>query len=117
MIPCCSTLVHLIAELAGGSLEHMATISIPTPIFLETVADHPEGLWLAAPKVFPWPSHFSNCPFDGYNWQVCTCPHVIRQLSTVQIDFPALDEAITQAIGLILPEADDQPAIAQQRSE
>ena len=53
-----------------------------TPIFDETLLSHPKELWIAAPRTFPWPKHFSQCPFDGYNWQVCTCEHVRRQLDS-----------------------------------
>lgn len=52
-----------------------------TPIFDATLTSHPEELWLTAPKLFPWPKHYNRCRFDGYNWHVCTCPHVRRQLA------------------------------------
>ena len=46
-----------------------------TPVFDEVVAEYPKDLWSAAPKVFPSPPHEKVCPYDGYNWQVCTCGH------------------------------------------
>lgn len=68
-----------------------------TPIFDEALRSHPraESLWLSGPKVFPWPSHFSECPFDGYNWHVCTCPHVQAQITALyDMSVPELKELV-----------------------
>jgi len=46
-----------------------------TPVFDEVVAEYPKDLWSAAPQVFPNPAHKPECPYDGYNWHVCTCGH------------------------------------------
>ena len=46
-----------------------------TPVFDEVVAEYPKDLWSCAPHVFGAPAHRSECPYDGYNWQVCTCGH------------------------------------------
>lgn len=45
-----------------------------TPIFDETVAAQPKGLWLVS-RIFDPPHHQPECRFDGYNWHICTCGH------------------------------------------
>lgn len=45
-----------------------------TPIFDETVAAQPKGLWQAS-LIFDAPSHQVECNFDGYNWHICICGH------------------------------------------
>lgn len=45
------------------------------PLFDALVAEYPKNLWWSAPRVFGTPRHKTECQFDGYNWQICTCGH------------------------------------------